>query len=153
MFIWHNILLNAKKYCWHLLCHFFMTPSKRTFHWKGNISLTVINTHFRDTFHTSSIQPNSTSLWTRFMHYILFILLSMAQAHATYGGKLRKCGLEGMGWFLSDLLHELSPCVLPNGQGTLVVPQAHGEGLVPKISTSKELLCSRWLWPKVSTLT
>ena len=27
-------------------------------------------------------------------------------------GKLRKCGLEGMGRFLSDLLHEPSPCVL-----------------------------------------
>ena len=57
-------------------------------------------------------------------------------------GKLRKCGLEGMGWFLSDLLHEPNPCMQPSGQGTLVVPQAHGGGLVPKISTSKELLCS-----------
>ena len=50
-------------------------------------------------------------------------------------GKLRKCGLEGMGWFLSDLLHKPSPCMLPSGQGTLVAPQAHGEGLVSKIST------------------
>ena len=55
-------------------------------------------------------------------------------------GKLRKCGLEGMGWFLLDLLHEPSSCLLPRGQRTLVVPQAHGGGLVPKISTSKELL-------------
>ena len=26
--------------------------------------------------------------------------------------KLRKCGLEGMSWFLSDLLHEPNTCVL-----------------------------------------
>ena len=58
-------------------------------------------------------------------------------------GKLKKCGLEGMGWFLSDLLHKLSPCVLLSEQGTLVASQAHGRGLVSKISTSKELLCSR----------
>ena len=58
-------------------------------------------------------------------------------------GKLKKCGLEGMGWFLSDLLHEPSPCVLLSEQGTLVASQAHGGGLVSKISTSKELLCSR----------
>ena len=57
-------------------------------------------------------------------------------------GKLRKYGLEGMGWFLSDLLHESSPCVLPSGQVTLVVAQAHGGGLVSKISTPKQFLCS-----------
>ena len=44
-----------------------------------------------------------------------FILLSMAQAHATYWGKLRKCGLKGMGRFLLDLLHESSTCVLQSG--------------------------------------
>ena len=66
-----------------------------------------------------------------------FILLSMAQAHVTYWGKLKKCGLEGMGRFLSDLLLEPSPCVLPSGQGTLVAHQAHGIGLVSKISTPK----------------
>ena len=48
----------------------------------------VVDTHFRDTFRTSPIQPSLTSLWTRFMYYILFILLSMAQAHVTYGGNL-----------------------------------------------------------------
>ena len=52
-------------------------------------------------------------------------------------GKLRKCGLEGMCRFLSDLLHKPSPCVLSSGQGTLVAPQAHGGGLVSKISTPK----------------
>ena len=96
-----------------------------------------VDTQFRDTFRTSPIQPSSTFLWTRFMYYILFILLSMAQAHVTIWGKLRKCGLEGMGRFLSDLLHEPNPCVLPSGQGTLVAPQAHGGGLVSKISTPK----------------
>ena len=44
-----------------------------------------VDTHFRDTFRTSPIQLSLTSLWTRFMYYILFILLSMAQARATYG--------------------------------------------------------------------
>ena len=65
----------------------------------------------------------------------------MAQAHATYWGKLRKCGLEGMGQFPPGLLHEPNTCVLPSGQGTLVVPQAHRGGLILEISTPKELLC------------
>ena len=68
-------------------------------------------------------------------------------------GKLRKCGLEGMGWFLSDLLHEPSPCMLPSRQGTLVAPQAHGGGLISKIFTPQQLLYSGWLWPKVSIRT
>ena len=55
--------------------------------------------------------------------------------------KLRKCGLEGMGRFLSDLLHEPSPSVLLSEQGTLVAPQAHRGGLISKISTLKQLLC------------
>ena len=58
-------------------------------------------------------------------------------------GKLRKCGLEDMGWFFSNLLHEPNLCVLPSGQGTQVAPQAHGEDLVSKISTPKQFLCSR----------
>ena len=66
----------------------------------------------------------------------------MTQAHVTYLGKLRKCGLKCMGRFLSNLLHESNPCMLPSGQGKLVAPQAHGVGLVPKISTQKEPLCS-----------
>ena len=51
------------------------------------------------------------------IHVLYFILffLSMVQAHATYWRKLRNCGLEGMGLFLMDLLHEPSPCVLPSG--------------------------------------
>ena len=57
-------------------------------------------------------------------------------------GKLRKCGLEGMGWFFSNILHEPNLCVLPSGQGTLVAPQAHGKDLVSKISTPKQFLCS-----------
>ena len=77
----------------------------------------------------------------------------MAQAHATYWGKLRKCGLEGMGQFPLGLLYEPNTCVLPSGQGTLVAPQAHGGSLVPKIFIPKELLYFGRLWPKVSTLT
>ena len=71
-----------------------------------------------------------------------FILLKHGPSPCDLLGKLRKCGLEGLGRFLSDLLHEPSPCVLPSGQGTLVAPQAHGGGLVSKIFTSKELSCS-----------
>ena len=47
-----------------------------------------------------------------------------------------------MGQFLSNLLHVPNLGVLPSGQGTLVVSQAHGRGLIPEISTPKELLCS-----------
>ena len=56
--------------------------------------------------------------------------------------KLRKCGLEGMDRFILDLLHESNTCVLSSEQGTLVTPQVHGGGLVPEISTPKQLLCS-----------
>ena len=66
-------------------------------------------------------------------------------------GKLRKCGLEGMGGFLSNLLHELSSHVLPSKLGTQVAPQAPEGVLVPKISTLKEHFYSSCLWPKVST--
>ena len=75
-----------------------------------------------------------------------FILLSMAQAHATYLRNLRECDLEGMSWFVSDLLHESNPCVLPSRQGTLIAPLAHGGDFVLEISTLKELLCFGWLW-------
>ena len=95
----------------------------------------IVDTHFRDTFRTSSIQLSPTSLWAQFMYYILFYSFKHGPIPCDLWGKLRKCGLEGMGWFLSDLLNEPSPCVLPSGQGTLVTPQAHGIGLVSKIFT------------------
>ena len=66
----------------------------------------------------------------------------MAQAHAINWGELRNCGLENMSRFLSNLLHEPSPCMLPSGHETLVVPQTHVGGLEPEISTLKELLFS-----------
>ena len=75
------------------------------------------------------------------MYYILFYSFKRGPNPFDLWEKLRKCGLEGMGWFLSNLLHELRPSELPSGQGTLVVPQAHGGGLVPKISTPKQFLC------------
>ena len=55
-------------------------------------------------------------------------------------GKLRKCGLESMSQFLSNILHEPSTRA-SKWHRTLVAPQAHGGGLVPQISTPKELLC------------
>ena len=76
------------------------------------------------------------------MYYILFYSFKHDPSQCDLLGKLRKFDLEGMGRFFSDLLHELNPCVLLSGQGTLVAPQAHGRGLVSKISTSKQLLCS-----------
>jgi len=76
------------------------------------------------------------------MYYILFYSFKHDPSLCNLLGKLEKCGLEGMGWFLLDLLHEPNAYVLPSGQGTLVAHQAHGGGLVPKISTPKEFLCS-----------
>ena len=100
-----------------------------------------VDTHFCNTFSKSPIQLSPTSLWAQFMYYVLFYSFKHDPRTCDLLEKFRKCGLEGMGRFLSDLLHEPNPCVLPSGQGTLVAPQAHGGGLIPKISTSKELLC------------
>ena len=75
--------------------------------------LAIVDTYFHDTFFISPIHV---------LCFILFYSISMAQAHATYWGKLRKCGLEDMGRFLSDLLHEPNPCVPPSEKGTLVAP-------------------------------
>ena len=77
----------------------------------------------------------------------------MAQAYVNILAKLRECNLEGMSWFLSDLLHKPNPSVLSSRQGMLIAPQAHGGGLIPKISTLKEVLYSCYLWPKVFALT
>ena len=75
------------------------------------------------------------------MYYILFYSFKHDPSQCDLLGKLRKFDLEGMGRFLSDLLHELSQCMLPSGQGTLVAPQTHGGGLVSKIFIPKQLLC------------
>ena len=48
--------------------------------------------------------------------------------------KLKKCGLESMGQFLSDFLYEPSPCALLSGQGILVAPQAYEGALILEIS-------------------
>ena len=102
----------------------------------------IVDTHFRDTFCTNPIQPSSASLWAQFMYYIFFYSFKHGPSTCNLMEKLRKCDLEGIGQFLLDLLHEPSPCVLPSGQGILVVPQAYRGGLVSKISTPKQLLCS-----------
>ena len=92
-----------------------------------------VDTHFRDTFF----------LQAQFMYYVLFYSFKYGPSPCDLWWKLRKCGLEGMSRFLSELLHEPNPCMPPSGQGTLVAPQAHERGLIPRISTSKELSCSR----------
>ena len=45
----------------------------------------------------------------------------MAKDHATYG-EIEKVWFGGYKLVPSDLLHEPSPCMLPSGQGALVVP-------------------------------
>ena len=67
-------------------------------------NLKDVDTHFRDTFSTSPIQPSSTFLWAQFMYYILFYSFKHGPSPCDLWGKLRKCGLKGMGRFLSDLL-------------------------------------------------
>ena len=81
-----------------------------------------VDTHFRDTYFTSPIQLSLTSLWARFMYYIIFYSFKYGPSPCDLWGKLRKCGLEGMDRFFSDLLHEPNTYVLPSGQGTLVAP-------------------------------
>ena len=54
------------------------------------------------------------------MHYIILYSFKHDPSPCNILGKLRECGLEGMSQFLSNLLHEPSPCVLPSRQGTLV---------------------------------
>ena len=102
----------------------------------------IVDTHFRYTFPYKS---DSTKLdfLVGSIHVLYFIYsFKHGPSPCDIWWKLRKCGLEGMGRFLLNLLHELSPCVLPSGQGTLVAPQTYGGGLVSKISTPKQLLCS-----------
>ena len=115
-----------------------------------DLILLIVDTHFRDTFCTSLIQPCSTSFWAQLMSYIIFYSFKHDPSLCNLLEKLEKCDLEG--WFLLDLLHEPNACVLPSGQETLVAHQAYGGCLVPEISTPKEFLCSGCLWPKVSTL-
>ena len=69
------------------------------------LSLLIVDTRFRDTFSTSL-----TSLWAQFMYYTLFYSFKHGPSPCDLLGKVRKCGLEGMGWFLSDFLHEPNTC-------------------------------------------
>ena len=57
-----------------------------------------VDTHFRDTFF----------LQAQFMYYVLFYSFKHGLNPCDLLGKLRKCGLEDMGWLLLDLLHEPS---------------------------------------------
>ena len=92
-----------------------------------------VNTHFCETFFTSLIQWSPTYSCAQFMYYIIFYSFKHGPSPCNLLGKLRNHGLEDIGRFLSNLLHEPSTCVLPSGQGTLIAYQAHGGGLVPKI--------------------
>ena len=97
----------------------------------------VVDTHFRNTFSTSPIQPSPTSLWAQFMYYIIFYSFKHGPSPCDLLGEMKEVWFEGMGRFLSNLLHEPNPCVLSSGQWTLVAPQAYGIGLVSKIFTPK----------------
>ena len=74
------------------------------------------------------------------MYFILFYSFKHVPSPCYIFGKFRECGLEGMGRFRLELLHEFISCVLPSGQETLVASQAHKWDLVPEISTSKNLM-------------
>ena len=93
-------------------------------------------------FFTSLIQLSLAYSWAQFMYYIIFYSFKHDPSPCNVLGKLRKCGFEGMGRFLWDILHEPNACVLPSGQGTLVAPQVHRGTFVSKISTQKSFLCS-----------
>ena len=80
-----------------------------------------VDTHFRNTFRTNPIQTSPTFLWSQFMYYIIFY---------SFKHDLIPCNLWGnwgsvvwrvwVGSFRT-FLHEPNLCVLPSGQGTLVV--------------------------------
>ena len=81
-----------------------------------------VDIHFQDTFSTSLIQPSPTFLWAQFMYYIIFDSFMHGSSPCDLWEKLSKCGLEGIGRFFSNVLHESRPSVLPSGQRTLVAP-------------------------------
>jgi len=113
----------------------------------------VVDIHFCNTFSTNPIQPSLTFLWAQFMYYIIFYFFKHDPNLCSILEEIEEVWFGGYGLVSFGPFAWASPCVLPSGQGTLVAPQAHGEGLVSKISTSKQLLCSSWLWPKVSVRT
>ena len=85
-------------------------------------SIHTFDTHFHDKFCTNPIQPSSTSLWAQFMYYIIFYSFKHDPSSCDLWGKLRKCGLEGMGRFLLDFFHKPNTYVLPSRQGILIAP-------------------------------
>jgi len=76
------------------------------------------------------------------MYCIIFVSLRYSPSPCDILGEIKEVWFEGYGLVLSDLLHESSSCMLLSWQKTLVTPQAHGAGFVPKIYTLEELLCS-----------
>ena len=57
----------------------------------------VIDTHFRDTFSTSLIQPSSTSLWAQFMYYIIFYYFKHGPSPCYLLGEIEEMWFEGYG--------------------------------------------------------
>ena len=88
------------------------------------------------TLFTSPIQSSPTYLWAQFKYCIIFYSFKHGPSSCNILEKLRKYGLEGMGQFPSNLLHEPSPCMLPSRQRILIAPQAYGKCLVLKISNN-----------------
>ena len=73
-------------------------------------------------YKSDSTKPDFFVSSIHVLYYILFYSFKYGPSSCDLWGKLRKCGLEGMGRFLSNLLHEPTTCMLPSGQGTLVAP-------------------------------
>ena len=99
----------------------------------------VVDIHFCNTFSTNLIQPSLTSLWAQFMYHIIFYSFKHDPSPCDILAKIEKVWFRGYGSVSFGPFAWASPCMLPSGQGTLVAPQAHGGGLVSKISTSKQL--------------
>ena len=74
-----------------------ITLGKNNFNKKKILSLAFVDTHFRDTFHTSPIQPSSTFLWTRFMYYIFIYSFKHDPSPCDNMGEIEKVWFGGYG--------------------------------------------------------
>ena len=70
---------------------------------------------------------------------LYFILLKHGSGPCNIWEKLRKCGLEGMSWFLLNLLYKPSPCMLQVGKGHWQHLWLMEEVLYLKFSTQRAL--------------
>ena len=58
---------------------------------------TIVDTHFRDTFFISPIQPSPTSLWAQFMYYIIFYYFKYDLSSCDLLGEIEKVWFGGYG--------------------------------------------------------